>query len=847
MVAANATGADYYVDAASRGGPSDDQGPGTSQRPWRTLRRAFHVTQTPRPGPGDTVWVREGTYAGGLYITRGGTQGRPLVIRAFPNERPVVDGRGELLVGLCVTADKATPNAADHVVIDGLEIRNLNPSARSYGINAVKCRGLSIRDCRVWGAKTGIIFWGCDDCEVVRCDIGPNRSGGVVGWSGNSNLLIADNHVHHNYDNICVRGPRDLQCAEGHIESLHVQPDGSARFSIKGRRSDLTQAMAAYGGLVGQDATGAVPYPSLVVLFASKKPGHHEREIPGGTVKIPSGQCGFELYNCPKWGGKSYSPDGKFGLISMGAAKEADLRRAAYAAVFFRFDPHTTMSRDLRILRNHVHHGRRQGILVTAWENAIIRDNVTHHNGATGIQIEGSCRNHWVEGNVCYNNSNETAPETGIWVHGAERVVVQDNDAYGNTRGIVVTNSRGVLVRRNVIYGNHGENADRDKKWGSANFTKYDLSRRLATGYAVGRTPHVAYDSVNSPVRVAFVHNTLYANGGRVRNALDGSAVRLGTKQYGEVADQTILNNLILGTVGPGADLQAWGGEHVTLDGNVYCRATGQVRVKWKDAGKTADQVQWYVISDPDGFADYRAHKGQDRHSHVASVTVLHLGDDADFGRVRAPADLAPRQPFARTASDGSGTRVPVTDLCCFSGDILAPSGARVMHGDVVMVDSRRVRIRSIDRDAGVLVIEPPVSWRKGAAVCYPYPRRDLRLAPGSFAIDRGQPLARATADGDGTAVPVDSTLAFSDGFCLSDDRRLAEGDEVTVRGRRARVTAIHESRRLLVLDRALSWRTGDPVSCPYQGTAPDVGAFEFGSTPTRPPRSPGDKLGPGR
>jgi len=61
LILGHASGAEFYVDVDARGGPPDDSGPGTLQRPWRTLGR-MAAAQEPRPQPGDTVLVREGVY-----------------------------------------------------------------------------------------------------------------------------------------------------------------------------------------------------------------------------------------------------------------------------------------------------------------------------------------------------------------------------------------------------------------------------------------------------------------------------------------------------------------------------------------------------------------------------------------------------------------------------------------------------------------------------------------------------------------------------------------------------------------------------------------------------------------
>ncbi len=95
----------------------DDAGPGTATRPWATFTRAVAGL-----GPGDTLWVRGGTYAErGIHITATGTRGAPVSIRAFPREQPVIDG--------ALTEFGVVPNAEWEVVDAAKEIYR---SVKSY-------------------------------------------------------------------------------------------------------------------------------------------------------------------------------------------------------------------------------------------------------------------------------------------------------------------------------------------------------------------------------------------------------------------------------------------------------------------------------------------------------------------------------------------------------------------------------------------------------------------------------------------------------------------------------------------------------------------------------------------
>jgi hypothetical protein len=95
------------------------------------------------------------------------------------------------------------------------------------------------------------------------------------------------------------------------------------------------------------------------------------------------------------------------------------------------------------------------------------------------------------------------------------------------------------------------------------------------------------------------------------------------------------------------------------------------------------------------------------------------------------------------------------------------------------------------------------------------------RLKPGSPCIDAGQHLTYATADGSGTVIPVKDAMFFFDGFGITDGDLIFVGWNEPVR-----VTAVLDGQRIEV-DRSIHWKASDPVSLPYKGKAPDIGALE--------------------
>ncbi len=113
---------------------------------------------------------------------------------------------------------------------------------------------------------------------------------------------------------------------------------------------------------------------------------------------------------------------------------------------------------------------------------------------------------------------------------------------------------------------------------------------------------------------------------------------------------------------------------------------------------------------------------------------------------------------------------------------------------------------------------------------------RDYRLGPASEAVDAGEPLARAVGSGTGRELPVNDGVPFYDGFGIDGE----QGDVIAIgRGDNLaqieRVELRYWQPAILHLDREVTWEDGVPVSLPWAGEAPDIGAYERGgSDPSR-------------
>ncbi|HEX4119065.1 MAG TPA: NosD domain-containing protein [Verrucomicrobiae bacterium] len=107
-------------------------------------------------------------------------------------------------------------------------------------------------------------------------------------------------------------------------------------------------------------------------------------------------------------------------------------------------------------------------------------------------------------------------------------------------------------------------------------------------------------------------------------------------------------------------------------------------------------------------------------------------------------------------------------------------------------------------------------------------PGHDFHLQPTSPMIDTGAFLTATTAAGNGTNVGVLDASYFQDGLGIPG----MAGDEIQLGGQSqiARITHVDYAGNILTVDRPLRWQKGQPLSLPFSGRAPDIGAFEYPS-----------------
>ena len=147
----------------------NDKNPGTEAAPFATISKA--VTDLK---PGDQVLVRGGVYNESVRVQdTHGTADAPIHIRAYPNEKPVIDGTGKMPNGVVIFT------LSSWIRFDGFEVRN--------------------------GPKSGILLYDVQDIKIRGNDVHHHFRFGIhvvtddrKKRGSTRRILIESNKVHHN-------------------------------------------------------------------------------------------------------------------------------------------------------------------------------------------------------------------------------------------------------------------------------------------------------------------------------------------------------------------------------------------------------------------------------------------------------------------------------------------------------------------------------------------------------------------------------------------------------------------------------------------------------------------------
>lgn len=453
-----ARAADRYVSISGV-----DTNAGTMLAPWRNIQKAANSAL-----PGDTVYIRGGTYAESVMVGVSGTvAGGFITFRAYAGETVIIDG-----TSVPVVEDKS--NALIHIsdrnylIFQGLEIRNYFVSTEIHSdVLGILIDGTShhveIRNCKIHhiqatgladGNANGIAVYGegttagtamtniiIDGCEVYNLKTRWSES---VVVNGNVDGFQITNCVVHDNDNIGI----DCIGFEGTSEAADTSLD------------------QARNGLVR---------------------GNHVYNIDSGTN--------------PAYGGDQ-AADGIY----------------------------VDGGRDIVIEANTVHDCN-IGIEVASEElgkvasNVIVRNNFIYRNHIVGMYLGGSGNNNGgaqncrVTNNTLFQNDtlNNGSGQLELQRH-CTGITIAQNIIWGGVNNIMVINPNGTatdghVIDRNLYFANVAAGAT-EWNWNGVDFTGFAAWKSASGKDSSSTFANPAFVSTGSPLNLHLQATSPARNGG---------------------------------------------------------------------------------------------------------------------------------------------------------------------------------------------------------------------------------------------------------------------------------------------------------------------------------------------
>jgi hypothetical protein len=250
----SAAGREYFVAPSGRSTNN-----GTAAAP---LDLATALSQSSPAKPGDTIWLRGGTYRGAFISYISGQSGAPIVVRQYPNERATIDSAPSPKTALEVRGSWVTFQGFEIMNSDGKRTSSQSGSwptdlARGHGIFTrapnVKFINLVIHD-----TQEGIGLWSeAVDSEATGNIVyfngwqAPDRAHGHGIYSQNRSgrRIIRDNIIFDQFSH----GIHAYGSSAAFLDNMTL--DGNVSFN-NGSIGDATTRDILYGG--GDVAQGMV-------------------------------------------------------------------------------------------------------------------------------------------------------------------------------------------------------------------------------------------------------------------------------------------------------------------------------------------------------------------------------------------------------------------------------------------------------------------------------------------------------------------------------------------------------------------------------------------------------------
>ncbi|HEY1252200.1 MAG TPA: right-handed parallel beta-helix repeat-containing protein [Thermoanaerobaculia bacterium] len=236
-LAATSSATDFYVSPSASA-----NGNGSFNNPWR-LQDA--LDQPSSVHPGDTIWLRGGTYSGTFVSYLNGTSASPIIVRQYAGEQATLDGGSSTTANISVrggytwfwgfeiknsdTHRQSTQSGSDPTDIhrgDGIQIWQTGTEPGLKFINLV-----------IHDTRQGVSFWEeATDAEINGCIIYYNgwngtergHGHGIYTQNNTGTKHIVNNIIFENFDH----GIQGYGSSSAHLKNYDVQGNTFSRSGI---------------------------------------------------------------------------------------------------------------------------------------------------------------------------------------------------------------------------------------------------------------------------------------------------------------------------------------------------------------------------------------------------------------------------------------------------------------------------------------------------------------------------------------------------------------------------------------------------------------------------------------
>ena len=335
--AAPGSGGGQGFYAAPSGSSAAD---GSRERPW-DLATALSGGNG-RVQPGDTIWLKGGTYRGPFRATVAGQPGKPVVVRQAPGARAIIDAAGSLNTTFHV--------GGEYTVFWGFEIINSNTARVTSGRrgNVIANYASHTKYINLVVHDGGVGFYtepDYVDVEVAGCIFynngwqGPDRGHGHAVYlkSKSGPVLVRDNVMFNQFGY-----GLHIYSNAGSGQMNNIRAEGNITFN---NGSVATKSQSANVLLGGEDyATGDVlqdnvAYYSRGIAQPNLMVGYGRKE--NGTVQIKNNYVagGSPVLDLGYWRTASVSGNLFYGADTMIALRDATPSGHSWSSNLHRRDP----------------------------------------------------------------------------------------------------------------------------------------------------------------------------------------------------------------------------------------------------------------------------------------------------------------------------------------------------------------------------------------------------------------------------------------------------------------------------------------------------------------------------